>query len=1037
MANLADEPFHSLNDDDLFNVLRSTSSNTEINNIPTDMAYDNLVSNNINSHSQELHLDHDLVQSPSSEYVTTSQFKAIVNSFPEDSFSLLHMNIRSINKHFEELQLLLENPSQQSFSIIGLTETWLSQESNQPFALNGYDFVVNNRENRSGGGVALYISHNHKYVICHELNVMNEIVESLFLEIPLSGNKNILIGIIYRPPSSNPNLFLKYLSELMKNPLFVNKQSFIMGDFNIDLLKHHDNSISHEFLEILLSASFLPLISKPTRVTNRSTTLIDNILCNILPTPDSSVVLSDITDHFPIMSHFTLNQSVNRTCNRPSRRRPTHENIASLGVSLDSADWSSVYNTVNVDESFNNFSDVFNLHLNNHIPKVKDKQINYKSSPRLPWITNSLLRSIKRKNNLYYKFKMKGTEQCKTKYITYKNILTKVLRCEKKRYYVNQLALYKHDMQNTWKVLKQAMNISKNKSEITEIHFNDTIVDDVGNMANIFNKYFASIGKNLAEVIPPSTKHFSEYLGTQNSSSIFLAPTYREEILDIVSNLNNKKSPGHDDINNFILKGVISSIIDPLVHIFNLSLSSGQVPAGMKIAKVIPLFKNGDKLSVNNYRPISLLSTLSKVLEKIIYIRTIKFLKLHNIFSNFQFGFREKHSTIHALLNFIDKVAHAIDKFSHLVGIFLDFSKAFDTIDHEILLYKLSHYGVRGKALEWFRSYLSNRQQYVFLNGHASSMQDIKFGVPQGSLLGPLLFIIYINDFCRSSDVLSFILFADDSNLFFSHNNPYTLVSTINAELDKVTQWIRANKLSLNLQKTKYMVFSNSLNTLPINIVFDNTPLENVSHTKFLGLIVDNKLSWKYHIDKICKTISRNIGIINKLKFHFPPSTLLTLYSSLILPYLNYGILAWGNTQQTSLNRLLLLQKKSLRIIYNSAICSHADPLFIDSKLLKIGDLYQFNLGQFMYNYNRETLPHVFNDMFPKNQSIHSYPTRRSNELHLPLCRTVFAQNTFIYNGPKLWNSLNDDIKASPSLNTFKNKLKSFLLKSYSNAQNN
>ena len=232
------------------------------------------------------------------------------------------------------------------------------------------------------------------------------------------------------------------------------------------------------------------------------------------------------------------------------------------------------------------------------------------------------------------------------------------------------------------------------------------------------------------------------------------------------------------------------------------------------------------------------------------------------------------------------------------------------------------------------------------------------------------------------------------------------------------------------------MIFSNSLNTLPSNITFDNIPLENVSHTKFLGLIVDNKLSWKFHIDKICKTISRNIGIINKLKFHFPPSTLLTLYSSLILPYLNYGILAWGNTQQTFLNRLLLLQKKSLRIVHNSAICSHTDPLFVDCKVLKIGDLYQFNLGQFMYNYNRETLPNVFDAMFLKNQSIHNYPTRRSNELHLPLCRTVFAQNTFIYNGPKFWNSLNDEIKASPSLNSFKNKLKLFLLKSYRNTHN-
>ena len=200
-------------------------------------------------------------------------------------------------------------------------------------------------------------------------------------------------------------------------------------------------------------------------------------------------------------------------------------------------------------------------------------------------------------------------------------------------------------------------------------------------------------------------------------------------------------------------------------------------------------------MNVSNYRPISLLSSLSKILEKVVYSRTINFFRTHNIFSNFQFGFREKHSTEHALLNFVDKVAHALGKFSYLVGIFLDFSKAFDTINHDILLYKLSHYGVRGKALEWFRSYLSYRRQFVFLNDHTSNMQNINCGVPQGSLLGPLLFIIYINDFCKSSDILSFILFADDSNLFYSHSNPHTLVNVVNSELEKVTQWIRANKL--------------------------------------------------------------------------------------------------------------------------------------------------------------------------------------------------------------------------------------------------
>ena len=308
---------------------------------------------------------------------------------------------------------------------------------------------------------------------------------------------------------------------------------------------------------------------------------------------------------------------------------------------------------------------------------------------------------------------------------------------------------------------------------------------------------------------------------------------------------------------------------------------------------------------------------------------------------------------------------------------------------------------------------------------------DVNCGVPQGSILGPLLFIIYINDFCNSSTLLSFVLFADDSNLFFSHKNPNILARTVNNELEKVTQWIRANKLSLNLQKTKYMIFSNTIESLNSDIILDNTPLENVSHIKFLGITVDNKLSWKPHIDAIRKTISRNIGIIHRLKSHIPESSLLTLYSSLILSYLNYGILAWGNAQSTLLNRLLLLQKKVLRIICSVPPRSHTNPLFFKYKILKIQDLYTFQLGQFMYNYNNNSLPCIFHSMFPKNQSFHNYPTRRSNEFHLPLLRTLLAQKTFIYTGPRVWNSFDKDIKVAKSLYSFKKKLKSSLLISY------
>ena len=405
---------------------------------------------------------------------------------------------------------------------------------------------------------------------------------------------------------------------------------------------------------------------------------------------------------------------------------------------------------------------------------------------------------------------------------------------------------------------------------------------------------------------------------------------------------------------------------------------------------------------------------------------------MHKIFTNSQFGFREKHSTIHAVLHFIDKVVNATDNHFHLISIFLDFSKAFDTINHDILLYKLSHYGIRGKALEWFKSYLSNRRQFVTIKNDNSVIREVKCGVPQGSLLGPLLFIIYINDFCQVSEALSFIHFADDTNVFLVHSDIDVLVRKVNSELKKVTNWVRANKLSLNVQKTKYMLFSNTVGTLSTDIVLDDTSLERISHFKFLGVILDEKLSWKLHIDYICNIISRNIGVINRLKLCLPKKSLLMLYSSLILPYHNYGLLVWGNTHQNLLDRVFLLQKKALRVICYSPIRSHTDALFASNKLLKFRDLFLFSLGQFMYMYNNNLLPDVFHSMFLKNQSFHEYPTRRSNEYHLPLFRTILAKNTFVYTGPSYWNSMHPDIKNAPSIYSFKRKLKVSLLQPYS-----
>ena len=715
------------------------------------------------------------------------------------------------------------------------------------------------------------------------------------------------------------------------------------------------------------------------------------------------------------------------------RRKFTPENIALLQEKLDSVDWSDVYNAnENIDRSFNIFSDILSKNLDSCIPLRKYRSNDYKRIPKQPWVSKSILNSINRKNRLYVNYVKNRNENTRQKYTSYKNILTNTLRLAKKKYFAEQLNQFINYIKNTLKVINSVLNRAKNRSSIAKLRVDDIIIEDNKKIAENFNLYFSQIGSNLAKTITQGGKTFHDFLTAPNDHSIFFVPTNSEELLKIVRKLKTNKAPGYDGIDNIILKHIINYILDPLVFLLNLSLQSGKVPSDMKIAKVIPVFKKGDRLCVNNYRPISLLTCLSKILEKIVYSRTMTFLQKHNIISDSQFGFREKHNTTHAILNLINNVSLSIEESCHTIGLFLDFSKAFDTINHNILLHKLAHYGIRGKALEWYRSYLGNRKQFVSVNGHESSTAPVTCGVPQGSLLGPLLFIIYVNDIQNSSSILSFILFADDSNLFYTHRDPAQLVSTLNTELINVANWIKANKLSLNLQKTNYMLFSNSITQLPNQVIFSETVMiKEVKSTKFLGITIDNKLSWKYHIDNVCKTVSRNIGIINRVKQIFPLSVLLTLYSTFILPYLNYGILAWGNSAEIRIGRLLLLQKRVMRIICNTSYRSHTDVLFRNNRILKINDLYLFHLGQFMYNLNGNNIPASFKGMFKKNNTVHNYSTRQANDFHIPKARTNFVSRNFMFTGPKLWNSLDQLLKEACSLNSFKYHLKMLFTEKY------
>jgi hypothetical protein len=488
------------------------------------------------------------------------------------------------------------------------------------------------------------------------------------------------------------------------------------------------------------------------------------------------------------------------------------------------------------------------------------------------------------------------------------------------------------------------------------------------------------------------------------------------------------KSPGHDGLCAEPIKAVSIFIVPPLVHIFNLSFSQGIVPFELKIAQVVPLYKKGSPRDVSNYRPISLLPLFSKILEKLVHKRVYNFLIDKNLLSPQQFGFQKGKNTTQALITVIDKITRSFERSEVTVGVLLDFQKAFDTVQHPILLAKLSKYGIRGLAHQWFSHYLTNRQQKVIFNGSTSSTGLVTCGVPQGSILGPLLFLLYINDLSLVSNRLYLTLFADDTNAFASAPTADLAITIVNDELAKLNSWLIANRLSLNIDKTKYLIFTPSRtinNHQPVKL--DNKIIEVVNHASFLGVILDKNLRWDLHISHIRQKISRSLGIFLKINKIFPLKTIRSLYHTLVYPHLIYCIEVWGAAAQTHLLPLIKLQKKVVRLMTSSGYRDHTAILFTKLELLTVEQLYIYHVLIFMFKFTRNLLPNVFNQVFHFSP-VPNYNLRRPLPFTQPPFRLTVSRRSISYSGPKLFNEYHGRLELSVSLNLFKSKIKTMAL---------
>ena len=947
--------------------------------------------------------------------------------------SVIHFNIRSLNTNFQALDLYLSQ-LEVKFDIIAITETWFSQSTAaNVFNIKGYELKYVSRNVGRGGGVALYVNSSLKCkTIENKCICVDGNFECITVELSVNGSKNIILACVYRKPGGNINEFSDKLEEMFSN--LKNKVLYICGDFNIDLLKEQNHSQTKYFIDTMFSMGLYPLITKPSRIAGQSTTLIDNIFTNELQHKSTSgILLNDITDHFPVFMLYEYRVKREQDCLVSYRRLMDGDSVRLLNDVLQAETWDKVYSQNDVDSSYEYFLQTLESHLEKCCP-MSTKYVNNNKKNK-PWITKGLVNACKKKNRMYVtalKSKLKEDDE---KYKVYKNKLTKILRAAEKSYYNKQLEEQKFNIKGTWKILNEVLRGSSSTSKIPDVFLEDSNeIKDKKDIADGFNNFFVNVGPNLAKTIQaPANMSVNDYLPDPNVNTMFLDPVTEQEVVELVKKFSNKTSLDCHGISMLLIKQILTHIVKPFTHICNLSFEIGIFPDLMKMAKVLPIFKSGKNNIYTNYRPVSLLPQFSKILEKLFNNRMDKFLNKYNIISENQYGFRENRSTNLALMELIEDLTQSLDNQEHTIGVFIDLKKAFDTIDHKILLQKLYNYGLRGKSNDWIRSYLKNRKQYVKIEECKSELMDVVCGVPQGSILGPKLFIIYINDMIKTSKLLKFILFADDTNIFCSGKDVNELSKLVTRELDKLKNWFATNKLSLNVTKTNFMLFSRNADAVDIEVKIDDVIVNRVDATKFLGVVIDDKLTWKKHIETVKSKVSKSIFLLNRAKYVLSYDAMLILYNSIVLPHLTYCCEIWGNTYETRWKGLFILQKRAMRIIHGVGFRDHTNLLFHRSRALKLNDLVKLNVAMIMYKAFNSSLPQNLQKLFiRKTYNDNVITTRQIEKFKQPAFRTTMKGMCISVCGVTLWNSLSKEITMeSRSQKAFKASLKKMLLKRY------
>ena len=875
------------------------------------------------------------------------------------------------------------------------------------------------------GGLAVYVRDTLDFFV-GEVLTSNFFYISVTIRLPPSGvASEFNVHAYYRPPvDANVTDFLAHLVKSIEGDQF----GMIAGDVNVDMLAPLKiPSVRSRYEGIIESNAYFLGNDKVTRP--ESSTLLDHaVFTSCSPvTIYNSTIEHLMSDHNLVLSHVQM--PVSSKCTFVTKTVVDYDQVnVKLAEMLDE---SKVPRTEDVNVLYSYFSSAMKSAVQDFsTTKVVRTKTKHLGCPYMNDHLDYLLRKIA---NLRMKIKRKRRKRLDYSYLVSKLEVLKVefdgFQMRYKADYYEDLFKDSRNSKGLWKNVNRVLGKSSHNRPVISLKVLDESIPE-SQVADRFNEFFSKVGTDLADAIPETDHDDLNSFHTLNANplSIFFEPVTVHDVSSIILAMDVDKALGFDGMSVLSLKCCVSTISPYLCDLFNLCLFRGVYPDDLKIARVIPVYKKGDAEDMTNYRPISVLPAVNKVLETIVQRALVRFLNSCNFFHHRQYGFREGSGTHTALIELINMINREIDGKKVVSGLFIDLSKAFDTVVHKLLLAKLEMAGVRGVAHKLLRCYLSNRKQCTDCNGVRSDLADVKVGVPQGGVLSPLLFIIFINDFFSLPIESSPFSFADDTNMFKFSAIVAQNVASLSNDLKVVAEYFRLNKLTLNLSKTKLVHFRKPLvriDDLP-SLVFDGVAIEPCSSVKCLGLTVDEFVNWNEHVANVARAVSRGTGIMKKLRF-LPRKVLRILYFSMVHSRLTYCVGVWGSANKAVIDELQVLQKKALKAAHKLPLCFPTALLFGEEfpNVLTVSRMYELAVCKYVHCSVHDLKHHstVFSD------NSNRYGTRFSFLLRKPPIQSKYGKRSLQYAGPTLYNALPREIRELKRYDEFSRRLKSYLLR--------